>query len=94
MNQKFRHSKKTSSMLKLASPVLILLLTQDASSVVNALHFMNLQDDPVLQNADQILPGHCPNKPGDLKSNLSTDFDLAKLEGVWRNIYDEKALNE
>ena len=59
-----------------------------------ALHFMNLQNDPSLQSTELILPGHCPYKPGDLKSKLGQSFNITKLEGVWRTIYDEKALNE
>ena len=60
---------------------------------VYCLHQMNLGGDPALQDTDLLRRGHCPKKPGDLKSKLSEDFDMSKLEGVWRTIYDEKDLN-
>lgn len=69
-----------------------MLLGQE--STVNALHFMNLGNDPSLQNADHILQGKCTYKPGDLKSKLPKDFKVKKLDGIWRNAYDEKTLNE
>ena len=34
-------------------------------------------------------PGHCPFKPGDLKTELSDSFNPHNLEGPWINLVDE-----
>lgn len=36
--------------------------------------------------------GTCPFRPGEIKSNVSTNLDLKKILGPWMIIYDEKEL--
>ena len=38
--------------------------------------------------------GHCPYKPGEIKSHAVHLNDLGFLEGPWINVFDRKELNE
>ena len=61
---------------------------------VQSFHTLIKENDPITQNPSQTVSGKCPHRPGDLKSAVSPDFDISKLDGLWRTVYDEAEMKE
>ena len=75
--------------------ILQLILFMGSDCFVNCLYEINHdQPDHSQPNPHVFEQGKCPYKPGDIQSKVGASFDFQKMEGIWKIIYDERALND
>lgn len=73
---------------------LIILTLLAASNTVSAIHELNhLFREMDKQDPGSYKSGHCPYKPGDIKSKVS-NFNFTRMTGIWKVAYDEKELTQ
>jgi len=74
---------------------IILVFLGFLTSQVSSFHEVNHDMvDMRLPNAHRVSVGKCPLKPEEVPTNVKDKFDIHKIDGIWKLLYDEKQLND